>query len=511
MRGRGCWVKLIFCIFGFLFYFGCASQQVVEKDACSQEPLSPKNLVICHDQAFAKLNTDTISATATLDRLCRKNLLARACSNLGFYYEDVKHASGVNLKLSFDYYDKACGLSDGVACNNLANLYISGRGTNLDAPKGVRLLLMACDLNYAPSCYRSAIITMRGILLKNDPQAAAQFMIKGCELGDAISCHDLGYLYMDGKGVPRNQAKALEVIKYACDNGLPRGCGTLGSFYLMGGAEGIDYAKAYDLIGRACAGDDAPSCANYGFMIETGKGVEADPKRAAQYYIKACNAGDLLGCGNLGVLMAEGRGVEQNDLSALPYLERACSDQISEACRYRAIFQEEGRAGIPKSKVGAKFYRKKACEYGDEISCASLVEGFESLCLKDETQAMACMTGAKRMFSLCSLGQGTKTAKLIYRFGRKGKIELEYTGQFKFTEDAWATGEKFSLSFVNQTTNGEVSYKLIEEISKKSVPSSRQIEIKIKQKSAESTIACRVPVIGTINSDVIRKAANLGN
>ncbi len=500
-------MKYYIAVVYFFSQFGCANHPVNEAKNCLGEQLSVKESTACHDQAFENLKKEPQQATQILKNLCGQKKIARACSNLGFFYEDPKSGSPIDLNASLQYYQLSCELGDGVGCNNLANLYILGRGTAPDSPAGVRHLLKSCELNYAPACYRVSVITMRGKLLKSDATSAAEFMQKACDLGDAIGCNDLGYLYMDGQGVTRDQTKALKYISKACDQGLPRGCGTLGSFYLMGGAESIDYAKAYELIQQACTADDFPSCSNLGFMIETGKGMSADPARAAQFYVKACSGGDLLGCGNLGVLLAEGRGVERNDLTALPHLERACSDRVPEACRYQAIFYLEGRAGLPKSKKTSDYFRKKACEYGDELSCTELTKGFASLCLKDETPAFGCLTGEARMASLCLKTNGLKPSTLIYRFGQAGKIDLAYSEKFEFLEDRWTNGESYRLTFKNGSST---KYELIETITKKSDPPTKAVEIRVEQKKKETNIQCRVPVLGSLNSEIIKKAANLG-
>jgi TPR repeat protein len=490
-------------------FVSCSSTptQAENKNPCDED-LSHQDLLIqCHDFAYNSLSSNVTFARAALTSLCEKQELARACSNLAFSYDNPGPSLILDYANSIKFYERGCQLGDGVGCNNLANHYIEGLGTKIDKNKAVTLLQKSCDLNYPMACYRLAVITMRGVLLKNNPQKVAELMIKGCSLGDSISCHDLGYLYIDGNGVAKDPKKAVELFTFACDKGLPRGCGSLGSFYLAGGVVAVDYLKAHELLQKACSGEDAPSCSNLGYMIETGKGSEADPKNAAQYYSKACTAGDSLGCGNLGVLLASGKGVQKNDSMALPKLSIGCADKNPEACRYLAQFHEQGLAKLPRSKETAKFYYLQGCESGDEISCEAISTDFKTLCFEKENNILTCMTGEKRMLSLCSNNSNPNAEILNYRFGRPDKVEMEYNGKMKFISENFGTEVNNRLSF----NKGKTQYSISESIIKTSDPAVKKVKIEVSSNGKKINIECHYPILGTLNSESMMRATNLGN
>jgi TPR repeat protein len=360
-------LKIIVCLAVTLTAMSCSR---TPRSACQQDLDSYPAQVRCHDEAYYSLKAQPEQSVVTMVTLCETHKLGRACSNAAHAYENPGFAGlSANYTLSAEYYRKGCDLGDGVACNNLANQYISGRGVELSEHAGADLLERACGLDYGKSCFRIAIITQRGILRPDNPAKVAELMRKGCDLDDTASCHDLGYLYMDGKGVEKDVQTARDLFARTCEQGLPRGCGSLAWQLIQEGGE-ENSVKALDLLQTACAGDDAPSCNNLGYMFESGKGAAVDPARAARYYSKACQGGDLAGCGNLGILFAEGRGVPRDDTAALPLLERGCSDKASDSCRTLALFHREGRAGLPVSDATAGYFRSKACEYGDSASCA---------------------------------------------------------------------------------------------------------------------------------------------
>ncbi len=483
-----------------------AARAGAQTGPCEADLGTMKARVLCHDLAFKSLAENPAFARAKLSLLCDQYSLPRACSNLAFSYVAPGAGRAPDYISATAYYQRGCDLGDGVACNNLADMFFRGAGLPQDKPAGVKLLQKACALAYPPACYRLAVITLRGILLKNDPAAAATLLKKGCDLGDAPSCNDLGYAYMDGNGVPRDKARALEAITASCDRGLPRGCGSLGTFYMMGTLTAADYPKARGLLAKACAGDDFGSCSNLGYMIEAGEGAAADPKSAAQYYAKACTGGDAYGCGNLGVLLAAGRGgVPADDAAALPKLSAGCAEQAGEACRYLALFHEAGRAGLPRSGTAAKFYREKACEAGDEPSCAVLAAGLGSLCDRKEDNVLSCMTGGESMLSLCLKTTGGAAA-LLYRSGKKNSAEMTYNGKMAFSSETWGDGEKYLLSF----NNGPARYEVEEAVMKNTEPPTRKVRVNVDLAGKKTAMDCRYPVAGTLSSGTFRTAGNLG-
>lgn len=498
-------LRLILFLCVVILSSACSTIKKESTDPCLKSKMTEVDVASCHDQSFLKLNSSPREAIEQFQILCDKHNLARACSNYAFQFEDPKLPNQLDLEKAYQYYVKACDLKDGVGCNNLANMLIKGQGVKADEVRAVVYLQKSCQLDFAQACFRVAIITSRGILLKNDDSKVVELMTKGCRLNDFMSCHDLGYYYLDGKGVARDLPQALDLFSLACNQGLARGCGSLGSLYLSGGAGSVNYSKAYELLQRACDGDDGPSCSNLGYMIEEGKGSEANPKQAAQYYSKACQAGDALGCGNLGALLAQGKGVEKNDVAALPNLEKGCSDKVAESCRHLDSFHEEGRAGIPKSKSTALFYRKRACEYGDDISCVKLVKGLDTLCQKTETQVLACQTGLKRMFSLCIKSRAGKASKLVYRFGQSSNVELEYSGEFKYLNETWAIGEKNQLSFSNANSR----YVIGETLDKSLDPPVKHVQVKIDNIGKLATIDCQYPILGSLNSVALKNSSNI--
>lgn len=460
----------------------------------------------CHDWALSLGDNDREQGMAILDRLCQNEQVARACSNLAYWYDNPLPNQAVDAPRALVWYERGCRLGDGVGCNNLANLLLAGRGTEPNEAQAVRYIQRSCELDYAPGCFRAAVITQRGLLLARDDAQVERLLDKGCALGDAASCHDLGYLYFEGVHAPRDQDRALALFAQSCDMGLPRGCGTQAWLYMQDGLtpQGRDDARAIELGQRACAGNDAPACTNLGHLIEQGKGVPADPARALPYYIKACAAGHTFGCGSLGVLMAQGRGTPPDETAALPYLQRGCSDEHGEACAHLALLHQYGRAGLPKSAATANYFRRQACANGDRPSCTYLLRRAPTLCTSAQTPVLACRLSNGHQLSLCATRVGA-SARVTLRYARPGQAPRSNAERMRWSERQLSYGPQYTLSLVSPTRR----FAITETLSRARFPAIQQIEVSATLGQHEFSANCTQPIRGTLDSAMLRQARNV--
>jgi hypothetical protein len=118
----------------------------------------------------------------------------QACNAAGVMFEfDSGESSDPTLASGF--YARSCDGSYAPGCNNLAWLYLRGRGVPQDPPHAMLLFMAAFD--------SSKLACMRG-----DPS--------GCLLA--------GELLYEGRGVPEDEQQALAYFRRACDGGETRAC-----------------------------------------------------------------------------------------------------------------------------------------------------------------------------------------------------------------------------------------------------------------------------------------------
>jgi TPR repeat protein len=121
---------------------------------------------------------------------------AKACNMVGVMFEfdsDGRDDPGI----ASGFYRRACDSTYAPGCNNLAWLYLRGRGVPVDRPQAMRLFYYAFD--------------------------AAQL---ACLRGEVSNCALAGELLMEDRveGVDDRNAKAVAFFERACAGGDSRSC-----------------------------------------------------------------------------------------------------------------------------------------------------------------------------------------------------------------------------------------------------------------------------------------------
>jgi TPR repeat protein len=145
---------------------------------------------------------------------------------LGHKYRDGDLTTKVNYELSAQYYSKAMKKNNPEGIYNLALLYSSGKGVNLDYKMSTELLEMAskCDPK----------INIKGV--------------KYDSVGVAQAQHVLGIRYMEGIYVEKNTDKAIRYFEEAYSNGSGDAANNLGVYYTQGQGVEVNYKKAEKML-----------------------------------------------------------------------------------------------------------------------------------------------------------------------------------------------------------------------------------------------------------------------
>ena len=119
----------------------------------------------------------------------------RACNMVGVMLEFDAEGQD-DPALASGFYRRACDATYGPGCNNLAWLYLRGRGVPIDRAQAMHLFYYAYD-SAAVACLR----------------------------GDASACALAGELLMDGR-VEERDMKPVAFFERACQGGEARACET---------------------------------------------------------------------------------------------------------------------------------------------------------------------------------------------------------------------------------------------------------------------------------------------
>lgn len=123
-----------------------------------------------------------------------------------------------------------CEAGDAQGCNGAGVLFEFG--DRADPLTASSFYGRACDANYAPGCDNLAWLYLRGRGVPRDPpHAMVLFMAAfdaaslACARGDGDGCLLAGEMLRDGRsGVPEDETRALAMFRAACDYGRSEAC-----------------------------------------------------------------------------------------------------------------------------------------------------------------------------------------------------------------------------------------------------------------------------------------------
>lgn len=118
----------------------------------------------------------------------------QACNAAGVMFEFDEGVSS-EPALASGFYTRSCDGNYAQGCNNLAWLYLRGRGVPQDQPHAMLLFMAAFD--------------------------AAKL---ACSRGDASGCLLAGEILYEGRGVESDEAQALAFFDRACSGGETSAC-----------------------------------------------------------------------------------------------------------------------------------------------------------------------------------------------------------------------------------------------------------------------------------------------
>jgi TPR repeat protein len=146
---------------------------------------------------------------------------AQACFDAGSMYLHGRGGAGYDKRQAKVFLEKACSLKFAYACKSLAKLYRNGNGTQdtkralkKDIPKALSMYDRACGLGDGFACQELGFIYALGLDGAPMDQAKAfEYADKACRSKKAIGCASVAHAYLRGNGVSKNIAKAKEIFQ----------------------------------------------------------------------------------------------------------------------------------------------------------------------------------------------------------------------------------------------------------------------------------------------------------
>ena len=141
--------------------------------------------------------------------------------SLGLYLVAGDLESGVeayksqNFSLAKSKFELACQSGEKMGCENLAVMYVLGKGMSKDSASAIKFYEKGCELGSKEACSGAG-----GIYVSSDKEKARTLLNKGCELGDGFSCATAGSYLLEEKKFK----EAYALFEKACKIGDSLGC-----------------------------------------------------------------------------------------------------------------------------------------------------------------------------------------------------------------------------------------------------------------------------------------------
>jgi TPR repeat protein len=260
----------------------------------------------------------------------------------------------VDLKRARALFSKACELSNGQSCANLAAMGLATEGGDKDEAGARASFRKACGLGVAAACHIHGTMCAAGTGGPADPAAAFRGFYTACQAGIERGCAALNSLDIDPRALNRD----------ACRSGDAHACFFSGQMADEGIKGPRDAALARVLYFRACKAKIPSACNNLAEMWAKGIGGERHLGKARWYFKLACDNNGAKGCANLAILAAW-----EGDLKKGRALRsKACLMDHAESCARLAWYWSWGWGG-PRDLLKAAVFDEMACDKGHEASC----------------------------------------------------------------------------------------------------------------------------------------------
>ncbi len=125
---------------------------------------------------------------------------------------------------------------------------------------------------------------------QNDSEAA-RWMRKAADQGFAQAQYLLGALYDDGRGVPQSKSESLKWMRRAAEQDHPAAQYDLAVSYSLGKGLPVDWERAAHWLRKAAERGHGPAQYYIGIFYQDGKGVEKDLVEAIKWFRVAAEKG----------------------------------------------------------------------------------------------------------------------------------------------------------------------------------------------------------------------------
>jgi TPR repeat protein len=214
------------------------------------------------------------------------------------------------------WFEKAAGLGDPVAQNQIGYLYQVGLGVPADPVRAVRWFRLAASNGLTNAKVNLAVAYIWGVGTQTDPGMGEKLLLEAAAKGNSIAATYLGDLYYNGQVRPKDEAagekwyeKAVKMHSYLAEY-------RMGMLLSEPVNHAQDYKRAVSLFRQSAAAGYVPAMHSLGRLLVNHPELCTSHQEALTLLNDAADAGTWQSSVVLGALARDGKWITQDPRQA---------------------------------------------------------------------------------------------------------------------------------------------------------------------------------------------------
>ncbi|EAY21409.1 TKL family protein kinase [Trichomonas vaginalis G3] len=258
----------------------------------------------------------------------------RQAMNLGVEKASLKVAKMLcelneNLEEAGDIIEKEMNKGNKECCYNLAHMYISGIGREIDYEKAIEILKIGLDSSQAIKCSFTLACLVYKTTQNPSPNSLKFFEMCQGEF-EQTAKNIIGYAYYTGKGYGEDKMRAKQIWSISKEQGGSESMFNLAMMIMKGEIENDHENELENLLKKSAASGYFPAAFHYAeYLCKRMKDNDDDVAR--QYYSNAARGGHIPSMLKVAIMYDRGsKSFERSPSKALEFFKMAADTKIDE-------------------------------------------------------------------------------------------------------------------------------------------------------------------------------------
>jgi hypothetical protein len=211
-------------------------------------------------------------------------------------------------KMAAYWYEKAAGLGNPAAQNQIGYFYQAGIGVRQDSKRAVHWYQLSASSGFAIAKVNLAIAYLNGLGVSKNEDLAVRLLTQAYGGGNGTAATYLGDLYYFGLAVKQDKAAGERWFEAGVKLHDPMAAFNLATFYSVSADHPHDLPKAVELLRQSADAGFVPAMHSLGLLLVNHPELKQTPDRSRTLLETAANAGSWKSSVVLAILAHDGRG-----------------------------------------------------------------------------------------------------------------------------------------------------------------------------------------------------------